>query len=200
MSHPLTDALPSYMDALALRQACGEIEERLTRERDEFLRMAGANGLAGLEMGREIDALRAEVEACLPYLKEGETPAERIQREIDDNAAVLSLLAKSRADVEALRNADGPWKAAVIDGLVVSHCIQPEHETDPRKALDDLISWHVAVALDPCVSSDAVKLLDAEAEACAEIVMAEQATPHGAAYCEAAIRARIAARKGGAKP
>jgi hypothetical protein len=40
-------------------------------------------------------------------------------------------------------------------------------------------------------------LLDAEAEACAELVMAEQATPHGAAYCEAAIRARIAARKGG---
>ncbi|XAI96458.1 hypothetical protein [Microcystis phage Mel-JY34] len=38
-------------------------------------------------------------------------------------------------------------------------------------------------------------LIDAEAEACAEIVMAEQATPHGAAYCEAAIRARIAARK-----
>lgn len=35
---------------------------------------------------------------------------------------------------------------------------------------------------------------DEEAEACAEIVMAEQATPHGLAYCEAAIRARIAAR------
>jgi hypothetical protein len=52
---------------------------------------------------------------------------------------------------------------------------------------------------------NAVKVLvaterDAEAEACAELVMAEQATPHGAAYCEAAIRARIAARKGGAQP
>jgi hypothetical protein len=29
MTHPLTDALPSYMDALALRQACGEIEAGL---------------------------------------------------------------------------------------------------------------------------------------------------------------------------
>jgi hypothetical protein len=28
-THPLTDALPSYMDALALRQACGEIEAGL---------------------------------------------------------------------------------------------------------------------------------------------------------------------------
>jgi hypothetical protein len=29
MSHPLTDALPDYLDALALRQACGEIEAGL---------------------------------------------------------------------------------------------------------------------------------------------------------------------------
>jgi len=27
--HPLTDALPDYLDALALRQACGEIEAGL---------------------------------------------------------------------------------------------------------------------------------------------------------------------------
>lgn len=39
----------------------------------------------------------------------------------------------------------------------------------------------------------------AEREACADIVMAEQATPHGLAYCEAAIRARITARKGETK-
>jgi hypothetical protein len=32
--HPLTDALPSYMDALALRQACGEIEAQLRAEVD----------------------------------------------------------------------------------------------------------------------------------------------------------------------
>jgi hypothetical protein len=29
MSHPLTDSLPDHMDALALRQACGEIEAQL---------------------------------------------------------------------------------------------------------------------------------------------------------------------------
>ena len=33
-THPLTDALPSYMDALALRQACGEIEAGLREEVD----------------------------------------------------------------------------------------------------------------------------------------------------------------------
>ena len=71
-------------------------------------------------------------------------------------AAILALLAES----------DGQWKAAVIEGLMVSHCYKAEHETDPRKALADLISWHVAVALDPCVSSDAVKLQNDEALLC----------------------------------
>ena len=32
--HPLTDALPSYMDANAIRQACGEIEAGLRAEAD----------------------------------------------------------------------------------------------------------------------------------------------------------------------
>jgi hypothetical protein len=35
--HPLTDQLPDYLDALALRQACGEIEAGL-REEVERLR------------------------------------------------------------------------------------------------------------------------------------------------------------------
>ena len=30
--HPLTDQLPDYLDALALRQACGEIEAGLRAE------------------------------------------------------------------------------------------------------------------------------------------------------------------------
>lgn len=34
----------------------------VTRERDGFQRLAGANGLAGLEIGKENDTLRAEVE------------------------------------------------------------------------------------------------------------------------------------------
>jgi hypothetical protein len=44
-----------------LGKLSADLAER-TRERDEFQRMAGANGLAGLEMGREIESLRAEVE------------------------------------------------------------------------------------------------------------------------------------------
>jgi sugar phosphate isomerase/epimerase len=50
----------------------------VTRERDEFQRLAGANGLAGLALGRDLGALRAEVErlrkaldfyACVDHYK-----------------------------------------------------------------------------------------------------------------------------------
>ena len=53
-----------------------------------------------------------------------------------------------------------PWQDAVIDGLVVAHVYRKEHDTDPRLALQDLISWHVRVALDPTVSSDARALVE----------------------------------------
>jgi len=125
------------------------------------------------EVMREVDALAP----CADSRAAFDAQALKVR------AAILALLAES----------DGPWKAAVIDGLVVSHCIRAEHETNPRKALDDLISWHVAVALDPSVSSDAVKLLDAEAQACAE----ECRSCLTAASAESLIRARIDARKGG---
>lgn len=52
------------------------------------------------------------------------------------------------------------WKYAVIDELIVSHTLTAEHETNPRKAIQDAISWNVYVALDPQVSSDAQKLID----------------------------------------
>ena len=50
------------------------------------------------------------------------------------------------------------WKEAVIDACVVN-CIG-WHENDPRKTIQDLISWEVAIALDPQVSEEARKLRD----------------------------------------
>lgn len=56
--------------------------------------------------------------------------------------------------------AQSEWKEAVINELVVAHIYQTAHDTDPRKAIQDLITWHVQVALDPRVSSDAQALID----------------------------------------
>lgn len=51
----------------------------------------------------EIARLRALVDACAPYLKDGETPAERIERERADNSALLSVMATRTKECEALR-------------------------------------------------------------------------------------------------
>ena len=56
-----------------------------------------------------------------------------------------------------------PWEDAIIDGLVVAHVYRKEHDTNPSMALNDLISWHVRVALDPTVSSDARALVESGA-------------------------------------
>lgn len=47
----------------------------------------------------------AAAEACVPYLKDGETPAECIERNRKDIDAVLTLLANERRDLAALREA-----------------------------------------------------------------------------------------------
>ena len=87
------------------------------------------------------------------------------------------------------------WQDAVIEQLVVAHIYRKEHATDPRKALQDLISWHVQVALDPQVSSDAQALVDRGAEAmqekCVTLCMTSWSTDDERAYGQelaAAIR------------
>jgi hypothetical protein len=52
----------------------------LTHERDKFQVMAGANGLAGLAVGKENDALRAEVERLTGCLKRANDQAEEFER------------------------------------------------------------------------------------------------------------------------
>lgn len=46
----------------------------------------------------------------------------------------------------------------VIDQLVICGIYSAAHENNPIKAVQDLISWHVDLALDPAVSSDAIRL------------------------------------------
>ena len=53
-----------------------------------------------------------------------------------------------------------PWQEAVTDELVCLHIYQAKHDTDPRGALKDVINYHVQIALDPNVSSDAEGLIN----------------------------------------
>ncbi len=61
---------------------------------------------------------------------------------------------------------DGPWKSAVIEQLVMAHTITAEHESDPAKAVQDLLAYHADIAVDPRVSGAASDLIEkARAEA-----------------------------------
>jgi len=51
------------------------------------------------------------------------------------------------------------WKTAMVERLIVLHIFSKSHEEDPAKAINDIVSYEVAMALDPLVSSDAVALI-----------------------------------------
>lgn len=67
----------------------------------------------------EIERLRGLVDACAIYLKEDETPAQRIERERVDTEAVLKLLSKEKREVEQLRGLleEQFWKPFLGNGL-----------------------------------------------------------------------------------
>lgn len=69
------------------------------------------------------------------------------------------------------------WKDAIIDAAVVDWVYCKEHETDPRKAVNDLLAWQAQIALDPAVSKEAANLHQriAAAEAARDAAVAAQA-------------------------
>ena len=60
--------------------------------------------------------------------------------------------------IKALEQSE--WERVLIERLAVLHILSPEHETNPSKALHDIISYEVLISLDPSVSSDAVALIE----------------------------------------
>lgn len=84
------------------------------------------------------------------------------------------MRAYARAAVLAERERS-PWKMALDQELVSLHLgttDTPGYDT-PKAALDAIIQWHVKIALDPAVSSDAAALIAAERERCAKVCEAD---------------------------
>ena len=73
-----------------------------------------------------------------------------LQGKVQANYRVRLPNSKMRRRVE--------FKDYVLDQLVVCGIYSKAHDYDAVKAVNDLISWHVQVALDPRVSSGAAKL------------------------------------------
>ena len=95
--------------------------------------------------------------------------------------------------------AANPWRDAIDSGLVCAHIGTVESFPTAQAALDALIDWHVQVALDPEVSSDAQALVDrgaAVAERLREaLVMCSTAGDGLTLAQEAQIRAALKASK-----
>lgn len=74
---------------------------------------------------------------------------------------------------QAVLRIDNDFYNAVIDELVCCHIYSKDHDSNPRKAIQDIIKWNCDVALDPAVSSDAQALIDRGAKlertACANL-------------------------------
>lgn len=92
---------------------------------------------------------------------------------------------------------DNPWKATVIDQLVIAHILTAEHESDPLKAIQDLQAYHAHIAVDPRISGAAAKLVEQaraeEREACALVCESRESPGTGSVAilrgAAAAIRA-----------
>lgn len=119
-----------------------------------------------------------------------------------DSAVFLPMLHSFAEKVieAAIADADSPWKNAVIEQLVVAHILTAEHESDPRKAIQDLLAYNSEIAVDPRVSDAAALLAEQaraeEREACAKLcdpapgVKYSPNTLSAMISCAFAIRAR----------
>lgn len=131
--------------------------------------------------GKVYDKARAAIARAEAALAEPQPDAESAMTRAD----VLRLALKAGFTWEPINNIadplesfaalvmeakDGPWKAAVIDQLIIAHTITAEHENDPLKAVQDLLAYHADIAVDPRVSGAAAKLVEQakaeEREAC----------------------------------
>lgn len=66
------------------------------------------------------------------------------------------------------------WKDVVIEELITCGIYTNEHESNPEKAVKDLIACEIAMALDPLVSREARKLRDTALETVTESVLSER--------------------------
>jgi len=66
---------------------------------------------------------------------------------------------------EGMSHGPNPWREAIEAELICLHLGTVDSFLDAKAALNALIDWHVAVALDPEVSSDAQALIDRGAAA-----------------------------------
>jgi hypothetical protein len=151
----------------AMRKALAELEKAEAHYRLTFQIAPSADHL---DVGRAWDRMRkagdmaraalAQSEAQPPpvgVLIRGEGGEFRFS--CGDHLLALYAMPPGEHDLYASSQQAQPdkWRETVDDMLSVCHAVASD---DPRESVNRLINWHVQVALDPCVSSDAQALID----------------------------------------
>lgn len=80
-----------------------------------------------------------------------------------------------RCQIVTIEHDRDAWKNAIIDAAVVDWVYTNEHDTNPRKAVNDLLAWQVKIALDQAVSKDAHDLHERIGELEREVAELRQA-------------------------
>lgn len=88
-----------------------------------------------------------------------------------DELSVVENQYLFRDFAQAVLRQNNDFYNAVIDELVCCHIYSKEHDSNPRKAIQDIIKWNCDVALDPAVSSDAQSLVKKERDECLKSVV-----------------------------
>ena len=92
---------------------------------------------------------------------EFQRPTDYLRESLDSiEQAWIEAGRKLVAQAEPQPDADGAWKASVIDQLIIAHILTAEHANDPLKAVQDLLAFESEIAIDPRVSSAAARLVD----------------------------------------
>lgn len=94
--------------------------------------------------------------------------------EPDEQPLCTCGLAEAFAALARAEQERDAWKDAIIDAAVVDWIYTAEHETNPRKAVNDLLCWQQTIALDPAISKPAHDLVERAERAEAELARAEQ--------------------------
>lgn len=88
------------------------------------------------------------------------TLAEHQEDPVDMTIVYLSGRHDGKKDAE-VRN---EWRRALENEAVVCHILSGENKGDPRKMLNDIINWHINVAVDPKVNGGYTLVKFGEAE------------------------------------
>lgn len=87
------------------------------------------NAMADGEATGDVRELRQMLADCDQYLKEGETPAQRIERERRDTEAVLNLLIREKQRTEAMREVMLRMIAGIDHLAEIARQWEPDHSS-----------------------------------------------------------------------